>query len=465
MWGTPVWSDEFNGTTIGPPDITRWNFDLGNNGGWGNNELEIYCGPPGYPNNPEQCPSTFDPATSNAYIDGAGHLVIQAIRAGNTWTSARLSTLTNPATTFQYGRIEAHEKLPVGAGLWPAFRAYGSNIQTVGWPASGEMDFMENLPATAGLGPTVIASILQGPGYSSANALSNHYTFPAGDVTSVHTYGAIWSPFMVQFYVDDPANVFYIGTASDTPIGTSWAFNHPFVILTNLAVGGNLPGPPDDTTPNPAAMIVDYVRYYQAAPVAPPNLGNPAPISYDPTYMNLTTTAYITAVSGSGRMYLNCTVTSNYFPQTCYVDTGNPLNHNVVDFSSTNYAAVNITVDPVQSSTLNVILAHPTLRHWPFQLLISIGLAGLALQFVRRNGRRKWKSATAFMILIFAGTLLVECCGGKSGYGPSDCQTGADVLTLNAYTVSGNGLAPDATVTIPEYESQPCPLPPPESPN
>ena len=32
----------------------------------------------------------------------------------------------------------------------------------------------------------------------------------------------------------------------------------------NLAVGGSFPGNPDETTPFPAEMVVDYVRVYQA---------------------------------------------------------------------------------------------------------------------------------------------------------------------------------------------------------
>src|SRR5258708_29214474 len=46
----PQWCQEFNATTAGPPDTTVWSFDLGNSG-FGNNELETYCGPPGYSGN------------------------------------------------------------------------------------------------------------------------------------------------------------------------------------------------------------------------------------------------------------------------------------------------------------------------------------------------------------------------------------------------------------------------------
>jgi len=141
VWG-PRWCEEFNAPAPGPPDTTVWSFDLGN-GGFGNNELETYCGPPGFPGNPGGCPPAFSASTSNAYLDGAGHLVLQAINTGGTWFSARMKT--QGLQNFQYGRIEASIKAPSTAneGLWPAFWSMGSDIATNPWPACGETDFME----------------------------------------------------------------------------------------------------------------------------------------------------------------------------------------------------------------------------------------------------------------------------------------------------------------------------------
>ena len=50
---TPQWCQEFNATVPGPPDPMVWTFDLGNSG-FGNHEIETYCGPPGFPGNPAQ---------------------------------------------------------------------------------------------------------------------------------------------------------------------------------------------------------------------------------------------------------------------------------------------------------------------------------------------------------------------------------------------------------------------------
>ena len=54
----------------------------------------------------------------------------------------------------------------------------------------------------------------------------------------MHIYGAIWSPNMIQFYVDDPTKVFYVQTASDIGADETWGFNHKFFLLLNLAIGG-----------------------------------------------------------------------------------------------------------------------------------------------------------------------------------------------------------------------------------
>ena len=40
-------------------------------------------------------------------------------------------------------------------------------------------------------------------------------------------------------------------------------FDQEFHLLLNMAVGGNLPGPPDATTSFPQELVVDYVRVYQ----------------------------------------------------------------------------------------------------------------------------------------------------------------------------------------------------------
>src|SRR6267143_3683 len=225
-----VWSDEFSGPTGSLPDSTKWTYDAGG-GGWGNNEEEVYCAAG---SNASPC----NTATPNAALEGNGNLVITAYNTGGTWTSARMKT--EGVQNFQYGRIEARMKLPMGAGIWPAFWLLGSNINTSNWPLCGEMDIMEWVPQYHA---SKTSSTIHGP-FSGGFGVGSSFIFPNN------------------------------GTVSDFP--GDWVFNHPFFIIMNLAMGGYFPGYTDPTTPNPAVMTVDYVRVYRAAhtPVAGPTAIN-----------------------------------------------------------------------------------------------------------------------------------------------------------------------------------------------
>ena len=452
----PSQSDEFNGPANSPIDSTKWHFDYGNLNV--NNELEWYCGPVGDPQNMSPC----DPAKPNIFIDGSGHLVFQAYRINNTlvngsWTSSRMQT--HGTMTFLYGRLEASMQLPVGAGLWPAFWALGNNIfSNVPWPACGEMDFMENVPASpGGLGPTKIRSTIHGPGYSGGNGLGQNFVFPSGvDVTTFHTYGAIWSPNMVQFYVDNPSNVFFIRTASDVPGGPGqWVFNHSFINITNLAVGGGFPGNPDSSTPNPATMLVDYIHYYQRTAVQAPTLGNPPPMTVKAgATTGNSSTLMIGDSLGSGRVYLSCATTAP--KAACTIATGNALDANVIDFASSTTANATVTVATVTNSMMPRIFFGPKGPSRP--LIASVTFFPLLfLAFVLRAQSRAWRQlcggAAAFILV----AVVIAGCGGNSVTttppGNNGTPPGSYTVTVYAFTESnasdGSNANADAHVNIP----------------
>src|SRR6201993_4342647 len=137
---TTNWCDEFNGTANSTINPANWTYDTGG-GGWGNNELEVYCAPS---SNTSPCSSS----SPNAYIDGSGHLAIQVRLVGTTYTSARLKT--QGLQSFHSGRIEGNIQIPSHAGLWPAFWNLGSQTG-VTWPTVGESDVMENWPTTSNI--------------------------------------------------------------------------------------------------------------------------------------------------------------------------------------------------------------------------------------------------------------------------------------------------------------------------
>lgn len=443
-WGAPVWSDEFTGPLGTPINSTKWGFETGILNV--NHEVEYYCAP-GMTSG--GCNST----QPNAYIDGNDHLVIQAIKItpstapySGSWTSARMTT--NATKQFQFGRVEARMMLPNGPGLWPAFWALGSSNGCT-WPACGESDYMENVPASGGLGPTKISSTLHGPGYYGPNGLSAIYTFPSGDVTGFHTYGAIWSPNMVQFYVDNPANVFFVRTASDVPAGQVWVFNRPFYLLMNLAVGGDgsWPGPPDATTSTPAVMTVDYVRIYQAAPVSAPSFGTPPPITVTAGATSGNTSSFSAGNTvGSGRVYLGCT--TNAPKSTCRVSTNSGLNPFTLDFTSSSTGTVNVSLTTTANSMAATGFSFHPWNAGTFAGLLLIWMGFYALY--RKGGRTLRPAPVLGMGLLLIVINLPGCSGGSSNPPPSGGTTpGSYSVTVNAYTVSGSGTQPDVTVTIP----------------
>lgn len=235
-----VWSDDFNGVAGQSPDATKWTYDLGTGeGGWGNQELQSYT------DNPQ-----------NVSLDGGGNLVITALRAGNSFTSARIKT--QGLFSQAYGRFEARLITPYGPGLWPAFWMLGTNVETVGWPQCGEIDIME----LRGQEPHIIHGSLHGPGYSGGNPITKTYALNNNRFDAdYHVYAIEWQEDRIDYFVD--GYLYQRIEREDVP--GNWVFNKPFFLILNVAVGGNYVGLPTDQTPFPQKMIIDYVRVYKAA--------------------------------------------------------------------------------------------------------------------------------------------------------------------------------------------------------
>ncbi len=226
-----VWSDEFNSGSL---NTGVWNFEQGA-GGWGNNELQTYTS-----------------SVNNVHID-SGYLHITALNpSGSYFTSGRITTLGKKEFTTGMVRIKA--KLPEGKGIWPALWMLGANFPTAGWPGCGEIDIMELL----GQAPSVV--------YGSVHWNSNGHQSRTGSLTltgdrfssGFHTFSLIWSPNKLRWLVDNK-EFFYLSRGDIN----AFPFAFPQFFIFNIAVGGNWPGNPDQTTRFPQHMIVDYIRVYQ----------------------------------------------------------------------------------------------------------------------------------------------------------------------------------------------------------
>jgi beta-glucanase (GH16 family) len=245
-----VWSDEFNDASI---DLSKWEFEIGNgatvgNQGWGNHELEYYTD-----------------RTNNAYLtNGMLHIHAQIEPTNSSegtfrYTSARMKTQDHFTKT--YGRIEWRAKLPAGTGMWPAIWMLGADFPSVGWPACGEVDVVEN----NGANPTYV----QGTLHSPSGGPTGFYDFISDSTTNFHVYDLDWTTNTIIWSVD---GVGYETNAISSP------FNAPFFFILNLAVGGDYLGDPgtgsiDPSLPN--EMVIDYMRVYDF--VTPPIVTNVVP--------------------------------------------------------------------------------------------------------------------------------------------------------------------------------------------
>lgn len=229
-----VWEENFDGNGL---QDENWNIITGdgcpNLCGWGNNERQIY--------------------SADNHKVANGLLSISAKKEGEMYTSARIST--KGKKEFQYGKIEIRAKLPLGKGLWPAFWMLGSNIDSVGWPKSGEIDILEYV----GKEPEYIFTSLHTPD-SHGMTINTKKAIVKGIEEGFHTYAIDWTKDSIQFLVDD--QLFYT-FAPETKNEKTWPFDQPFYLILNLAIGGNFGGPEVDDSIFPQEFVIDYVRVYQ----------------------------------------------------------------------------------------------------------------------------------------------------------------------------------------------------------
>jgi beta-glucanase (GH16 family) len=229
-----VWSDEFDGPAGFPPDRAVWGFELGG-GGFGNRELQRYTDLP-----------------ANAARDGRGNLAVTACVSDGQYTSARL--VSKGTVEVCYGRIETRVRVPRGPALWPAVWALGGNIDTVPWPGCGEIDVMEHV----GIEPRRAFGTIHCPGHAGVAGFRGTVDLSQDLAEGFHRFAVDWAPDRIEWSLDD--RVYHAATPHDVPDG--WVFDHPFFLLINLAVGGDLAGPISADTKFPSQLLVDYVRVY-----------------------------------------------------------------------------------------------------------------------------------------------------------------------------------------------------------
>ena len=238
-----VWNDEFDGPAL---NLEKWSYEIGGHG-WGNNELQYY--------------SDDD---STAFIQD-GKLVLRAdiVPQGTGssdnlryFSSARLRT--SGKGDWRYGRIEVKAKLALGQGIWPAIWMLPTDWMYGGWPESGEIDIMEHVGYDPG---RVHGSIHTGSYNHKINTQRGGSKLLDKISSKFYVYAIEWYEDRIDFLIDD-SKYFSFQNDGKNDFNT-WPFNQRFHLLINIAVGGDWPGSPDETTQFPTEMEVEYVRVYE----------------------------------------------------------------------------------------------------------------------------------------------------------------------------------------------------------
>ena len=235
-----VFSEEFRGSSL---DSSKWNSSYR----WSpyliiNSEQQFYVD---HLNNPSFGYNPFS-------FDGE-HLNITAQRtpdylrgnaSGQPFLSGALTTYNK--FRMRYGYIEIRARLPAGRGLWPAFWLLHQHDHD----RRPEIDVVEML----GHQPNLVYNTFHWVENGSPRRSPSFEAWGPDYSQDFHTYAVRWEPGVLTWYVDgEQRNVFNNGNVS-------W---EEMYLLVNLAVGGWWPGNPDQSTPFPATMSIDYIRAYQ----------------------------------------------------------------------------------------------------------------------------------------------------------------------------------------------------------
>lgn len=239
-----LWHDEFDSNKL---DEEIWNKEL-RHPGWTNHEMQAYTAEP-----------------ENIYLKD-GKLVLRALKfpldtGGAYYTSGKVQTSNKK--DFTYGKVQVRAKVPKGQGLWPAIWMMPTKEVYGSWPLSGEIDIMEIL----GNEPNKTYGTIH---YGSPHGQKQgSYILKNGDFSDdFHVFEIEWEPGIIRWLVD--GEIFYSegNWFSRSRAGADFSYPAPFdqdfFVQLNLAVGGDWPGKPDDSTDfENAKFEIDYVRVYQ----------------------------------------------------------------------------------------------------------------------------------------------------------------------------------------------------------
>ena len=248
---TLVWRDEFDGGSV---SSSNWKFENWPKGRV-NNELQYYVSG-----------GEFDDVETAFVKDGILNIKAQKYSGSKKFNDQTdingqvISARMNSRESWKYGYMEARIRLPKGKGTWPAFWMMPDD-QSLGWPACGEIDIMEEV----GVNPNRTSSSIHCKAYNhmiGTQKTAERLTKGAED--DFHIYAVEWTADHMQFYVDGSTSGCLRFENDKKGNNDTWPFNKAFYITLNLAWGGDWGGMSGvDESALPCTMQVDYVRVFQ----------------------------------------------------------------------------------------------------------------------------------------------------------------------------------------------------------
>ncbi|KAI5860852.1 glycoside hydrolase family 16 protein [Durotheca rogersii] len=253
-----VFFDGFEGPPGASPNGGNWNImDAINT----NNEIQ-----------------TYTTSNQNVQISGGGTIQFVPRKSpAGLWTSGRIET--KGSWTPEPGKVTSIQgNILLGAnptdrkrGMWPAFWALGDAMRHgTEWPTCGEIDIMEQINGIlTGYGTVHCGSPLGGP---CNEPIGRPHTTPMA-AEGFHTWAVTidrtnedWRAQSMTWQLDGNTYATMTGAdIGDAPVWSSLAHS-PLYIILNVAVGGNWPGNPDDSTLDGygSMMEVAWVAVYSS---------------------------------------------------------------------------------------------------------------------------------------------------------------------------------------------------------
>lgn len=203
----------------------------------------------------------------DATLSGKGQLVLTGRESRGRWLGAEVATKASFAPEpGQTMIVESRLSLPAGEGYWPAFWALAQPARhnTAIEPTAGEIDMAETIDTK----PWAAQFFHCGPSNQFGpcapyRPASDFYPLPGADKSGQHTYAWLWHnagpASSMAFFVDGTRRL----VVTEQEIGAKYwnaAFDHPYFLIYDVAIGGGYPGMPGPYSPEVRSMIVQWVK-------------------------------------------------------------------------------------------------------------------------------------------------------------------------------------------------------------